>query len=154
MGALIRTDMTLAQEIDALGETDLMRGAPIPAGVLVQDANSRALKASEAATQRAIIRRLATLGIVALHVRNEGRRSDMEKLRAVADGMMPGFPDLILIGTHGRVGFMEVKSATGRLSPQQRDSIAMLHRRGQLVAVARDEDCAEDVVGLWMWEIR
>jgi hypothetical protein len=153
MAALIRQDMTLADEIDMLGETDLRRGAPIPPGVLVQDPQKRASPATEAQIQRAIIRRLAARGIVALHVRNEGKRSDVERLRAVADGLMPGFPDLILIGTHGRVGFLEVKSGTGRLSPQQRDRIAMLHRRGQLVAVVRDQDYAEHVIRQWGWII-
>lgn len=147
---LVRHDMTLADELAAL-ETDFRRGAPLAAGVLAQPPQRRAAPARESATQRAIIARLATLGIVAAHVPNEGRRSRLGHARAVQDGLMTGFPDLVLIGTAGRTGFMEVKGPRGTLSDAQRARINMLHARGHLVAVVRDQDYAAHVVRQWGW---
>jgi hypothetical protein len=86
-----------------------------------------------------------------VHVPNEGRRSAIGQMQAVGDGLMPGFPDLILIGTAGRTGFMEVKGPKGVLSDIQRVRINMLHQRGHLVAVVRDQDYAEAVVRQWGW---
>ena len=151
---LVRQDMTIADEIDALGlASDLRRRQPVPLGVLVQDAVKGAAKAKEGLIQRAIIRRLALLGIVAVHVPNGGSRGRIEGARLKAEGVMAGFPDLILIGTAGRVGFLEVKGPTGRLSDAQRDRIAMLHARGHLVAVVRCQDYAEQVVRQWGWVV-
>jgi hypothetical protein len=147
---LVRQDMTIADELADL-ETDFRRKTPVPLGVLMQAAVKGVVKATESRVQRAIIQRLRLRGIVAVHVPNGGSRREVEAQQLKGDGVMAGFPDLVLIGTAGRVGFMEVKSSTGTLSQAQRVRINMLHQRGHLVAVVRDQDYAEAVVRQWGW---
>lgn len=62
--------------------------------------------------------------------------------RLKAMGMQPGFPDLFLAvpsrGMHGL--FIEMKSATGRLEPSQREMLALLSEQGYATAVCRSLD--------------
>jgi hypothetical protein len=48
-----------------------------------------------------------------------------------------GWPDLLVICPGGRVGFVEVKTPTGRLSPMQGRVIGQLEDLGVPVTVAR-----------------
>lgn len=62
--------------------------------------------------------------------------------RLKAMGMQTGFPDLFLAvprrGMHGL--FIEMKSATGRLEPSQREMLALLSEQGYATAVCRSLD--------------
>jgi hypothetical protein len=49
------------------------------------------------------------------------------------------------------VGFLEVKSATGRLTPSQVEEIALLRADGFPVAVVRSVDEALTAIREWGW---
>lgn len=63
--------------------------------------------------------------------------------RAVArlkwQGLRPGMPDLGLCW-QSKIGFIEVKSWVGRLSPEQTEVHGILRSKGHLVAVCRNTD--------------
>lgn len=110
--------------------------------------------ASERAVQISIRHRLTLSGVVCLHVPNEGRRSVVAGRRLKQEGMIRGACDLICIGDEGRVAWLEVKSATGRVSDAQRDHHDMLRRKGHIVAVVRDQDEAVAALRGAGWPIR
>lgn len=104
----------------------------------------------EAALQRSIKANLEARWRDCLvhHSPNEGRRSPKEGAKLRFDGMVPGFPDLIIIWPGG-VGFLEVKSAKGLVSANQSAVIALLRAMGHNVAVVRTLDEAVDTVTAW-----
>lgn len=57
-------------------------------------------------------------------------------------GVVSGFPDLTVLLDGGRVFFIEMKSATGRLSENQRLVHQKLRSLGHVVIVARDIETA------------
>lgn len=93
----------------------------------------------EAILQRAIIDRLRFLGVLAVHIPNEGKRSAVTGRRMKGDGMRPGFPDLACY-QHGKHALLEVKAPGGRLSDSQRSTHAELGRHGFLVPVVTSQD--------------
>ena len=95
--------------------------------------------APEAAIQRAIIDRLRWHGVMAIHVPNAGKRSAIAGRRVKAEGLRPGFPDLVAL-QGGRCAFLEVKAPKGRLSPAQVECHAELERQGFSVAVVTSQD--------------
>ena len=148
---LIRQDLTLEDEIDSLGPRR-KRKAP---------------GASEAMVQRAIIQRLQLSGILCVHVPNEGKRSMAGHMQAKRDGMMAGFPDLLLYAPNGRHGLLEIKrpgwkaprapAAGTKPSDAWKAWAARLRvyealtGRGHPVAVVTSQDEAVAAVKRWGW---
>jgi len=103
----------------------------------------------EAAIQRAIIDRLRFLGVLAVHIPNEGKRSETTGRRMKADGMRPGWPDLACY-QDGKHALLEVKrpgwdwakpgTKTARREDNQRACHAELERQGFPVAVVRSQE--------------
>lgn len=60
----------------------------------------------------------------------------------VASGLPPGTSDLLFVGG-GRAAFIEVKTASGRLSPAQENFIRVVRSHGVRAGVAR---CVEDAI--------
>ena len=81
---------------------------------------------SEADLQRAVIDLCKWLGLAYFH------DHDSRRNRA-------GFPDLVVCGTGGFL-FRELKSATGRLRPEQLDWLARLEQGGADAAIWRPAD--------------
>lgn len=135
---LIQTNITLEQEIDSHAPRRRGRKPKLP-------------RVTERAIQISIKNRLILYGIVCVHVPNAGKRSVMGGRIAKAEGLHPGFPDLILLGSGGRCGYLEVKAEDGRLSPAQTDCHAMLRRLGHLIEVVRSQDEALAAVRAWGW---
>jgi len=110
----------------------------------------------ESVIQRAVIKRLSALGYIAASVPNGSHLAGdkMARVRQMAsmkaDGLMPGFPDLVVIGK-GRVGFMEVKTDVGKLSPAQNMARKILEDKGQRWACVRSQDEAVDALKQWGW---
>lgn len=148
---LIRREIPLPREIDALG--------PKP--------GKATLQASEAQVQRAIIQRFQLSGILAVHVPNEGKRSLNGHMQAKRDGMMVGFPDLLLYAPNARHGLLEVKrpgwKAPRDPRPGSKPSAAWLAwtrrlevyealtKRGHPVAVVTSVEEAVAAVKRWGW---
>ncbi len=110
----------------------------------------------ESVIQRAVIKRLAAKGYVAVSVPN-GSWLAGDKLQRIkqmaamkADGLLVGFPDLIVIGTN-RIGFMEVKTDKGKVSPAQTMVRKILEDKGHNYAVVRSQDDAIEALSLWGW---
>jgi hypothetical protein len=68
---------------------------------------------------------------------NEQARFYQSRKRA---GVVKGWPDLTLCTPEGRVAFVELKAARGRLSQAQIDVHAWLRTHGHVVLVARSVD--------------
>lgn len=76
----------------------------------------------EARLQRAVVEHLrltALDGVIWFSVPNEGRRSAVLGSELKRMGMKPGVADLCII-IEGRAHFLELKSADGKASPEQR----------------------------------
>jgi hypothetical protein len=76
--------------------------------------------------QAAVCELAKTLGCLVYHT-HDSRRSEA------------GFPDLVIVGRHG-VMFRELKTATGRVTPEQDRWITFLARGDANVAVWRPQD--------------
>jgi hypothetical protein len=107
----------------------------------------------EAAVQIAIKNRLALYGCVCVSIPNEGKRSAIAGRAMKATGMMPGFPDLIVMQRPGRIAFLEVKAPKGRVSPAQERAHELLDRLGFHVAVVRSQDEAVEQLRAWGFSV-
>ena len=108
----------------------------------------------EAVIQRAISARLKLSGIVCHHSPNAARRSVNAGRRIKADGMITGWPDLIVVGPEGLVAFLEVKAPGGKLSPAQAEIGDMLNRMGHTWAVVLSQDDAVTALKEWGWPVK
>jgi hypothetical protein len=98
-------------------------------------------KRRESEIQAAIVKALSQLGFLVIHVPNQATRG---KYRY--SGLLPGAPDLIVIGNN-RIYFMEVKKHNGKQSPSQMVVQRMIEERGFEYYVVRSLDDALSVVG-------
>jgi hypothetical protein len=99
---------------------------------------------SEAATQDAIRLAAHSLGIVVWR-NNVGLASDGH--RKIRFGLAVGSSDLIgLLVPEGRFVALEVKSATGRATPEQERFLDLVRRSGGFAAVVRTVDEARAAV--------
>lgn len=57
--------------------------------------------------------------IFVFHVKNEGRATIQARMRATALGVRAGVPDLVVMIRGGLTGYIELKTATGKLSEAQ-----------------------------------
>lgn len=100
---------------------------------------------SERAIQRqmlVMVRRLFPECLIA-HVPNGGKRNKLEAAHLKADGVLPGFPDLIITWLGG-VAFPEAKDREGTLSDSQKDVLTNLHSQGHPVGVFRHDRTLHD----------
>ena len=77
---------------------------------------------AEARVQRAILEWCALVApeLIIYHTPNGGLRSKVEAARLRWQGVLPGVPDLTLVGQDGQLRYIEVKGPSGALSPEQR----------------------------------
>lgn len=77
-----------------------------------------------------------------VHVPNGGKRSKAEAGKLKGMGVKSGYPDLVINRTSGmwRGLATELKSETGRVSPDQADWLEMFLEEGYLVVVCRSLD--------------
>ncbi|GAA4827267.1 hypothetical protein GCM10023232_26900 [Sphingosinicella ginsenosidimutans] len=100
---------------------------------------------SERAIQRhmlVMVRRLFPDCMIA-HVPNGGRRGKLEAAHLKADGVLPGFPDLIITWPGG-AAFPEVKDRDGAVSASQKEVLATLHSQGHACGVFRHDRTLHD----------
>lgn len=72
---------------------------------------------------------------------NAAKRTQWAAMQAKREGLATGFPDLMALAP-GKVAFLEMKSAKGRLSIAQEEWIARLQGMGFPCGVFRDPDAA------------
>lgn len=111
----------------------------------------------EAGVQRMIRAYLAARGIESVHVPNgavlagDARARGMQMSKLKEQGLKLGFPDLIAFSRKGHIGFIEVKSEGGRLSPEQKSCHEWLIVLGHKVSVCRCIEDVEETLELWGW---
>jgi len=98
-------------------------------------------KRRESEIQAAIVKALSQLGFLVIHIPNQATRG-----RYRYSGLLPGAPDLIVIGNN-RIYFMEVKKHNGKQSPSQIVVQQMIGARGFEYYVVRSVDEALSIVG-------
>lgn len=69
-------------------------------------------------------------------------------------GLLPGFPDLVLYWANHGHGLLEIKSEGGRISPEQKAVHAALEALGWRVSVIRSLDDLWDTLADWGVERR
>lgn len=112
-------------------------------------------KQSERTIQRAIRQYLAKRGFISAHVPNGASLAGNAKRRAMqmnnlkGDGLVVGFPDLIVMGTDARVGFMEVKNEGGKQNDNQKAVQSWMERDGHKYAVVRSVDDVAETLAEW-----
>lgn len=110
----------------------------------------------EGPIQRSIVKwlRAAMPDAIVHHSKNEikksGRQFMLEMSQAKARGMLPGFPDLIVL-PFSNVGafFLEVKAPGGTVQPNQKGIHEHLESLGYRVAVVRSIDDVRDCLNRW-----
>lgn len=111
----------------------------------------------ESAIQRAVIKRLTALGYIAASVPNGSvlAGDKMARVRQMAsmkaDGLMVGFADLVVLGSRGRVAFLEVKTPEGKLSPAQNMFRKIVEDKGHNYSVVRSHEELPDILKAWGW---
>lgn len=66
--------------------------------------------------------------------------------RPVSTGLPPGFSDLFGFTPQGRAFFLEIKTPTGRIRPEQAAFLEAMRKRGALAGVARSVQDARAVL--------
>lgn len=111
----------------------------------------------ESILQRAVCQYLEGLGFFPVASANGAhlagdKTSRFKQIAAMkADRMRPGFPDLTVLATNGRIGFIEVKTPKGQVQDSQRrmhDQLGVLHHH---VAIVRSVDDTRDALREWGW---
>lgn len=147
--AELGTDSPLSQRVRAaLARDDAARASAV-------DAPARALPAerwaSEEALHRAIVGLIAAEappGVIALHIPNGGKRNRVEAAKLKALGTIAGAPDLLIV-VAGRAYGLELKTAAGRLSKEQKSMAQRFVRAGSEYEVARSVAGARAILRRW-----
>ena len=138
----------LAQRVQAaLAREAVMTKATKPAATAPPPEHWR----SEADLHMAIVGMIAVEakpGVIAFHTPNGGRRGKAEAGRLKGMGTLAGVPDLILI-VDGRCFGLEIKSAAGRLSREQKAMRQRFARAGCEFEVVRSLAETRDVLTRW-----
>jgi hypothetical protein len=105
----------------------------------------------EQAAQRAIVEylRLAVPRAVVFAVPNGGYRTRAEAGILKAMGVVAGVSDLVILLPDGRVAFVEVKAAKGRVSEAQTDFLAAVAGFGHMTAIVRGVSDMSDRLAEW-----
>lgn len=87
-----------------------------------------------------------------LAIPNGGGRSKAEAAILKGEGVLAGTPDLLIPVMRGGYGgcWIELKTETGRLSPEQKERIAYLQREGYLVQVIRTLEDFMELVNAYL----
>jgi hypothetical protein len=109
---------------------------------------------AEARIQASVVEwiRVVAPELLAFAVPNGGYRTLVEAARMRWTGAVPGVPDLCIVAPGGGVHFIEVKTATGRLSGAQRNIHETLAALGTTPAIVRSIDDARAAFRVWGFE--
>ena len=115
------------------------------------DTRAATVKHDESLIQAAVVSALSLLGLYVLMIPNGelGKISMAAASRAKAMGLRAGVSDLIVMGQDSKAHFLEIKTATGRLSESQKKFEALCLKKDWPYAVARSVDEAVEIVKKW-----
>lgn len=112
----------------------------------------------ETTLQRSIRAHLTAKGLTSVHVPNGATLSGDKDARArqmanlKRDGLLPGFPDLVVYASQGRVGHIEVKCEGNYQTDTQKAVAALLGDLGHNYAVCRSLADVDETLGKWGWQ--
>lgn len=114
------------------------------------------MEGTEDGLQRAVAQLLDHLGWLWCHVPNGGYRRGREAARLQGAGVKPGVPDVMIFerwanAFSGRSGFgiaIELKTGSGRASPEQHGWLKALTARGWYAVVCRSVDEVQTAIGV------
>ena len=86
---------------------------------------------------------------VVFAVPNGGTRNVREAVNLKRCGVLAGMPDVGILGDEGRSWWIELKSATGRLSKPQRAMLDTLRVMGVPVGLARSLEDVQALLTTW-----
>jgi len=107
--------------------------------------------------QCAIVEYLRLRGFWPVAVPNGAQVAGTAKQRAMrvafmkSAGLHPGFPDLVILGPKGRIGFIEVKAEGAYQQAAQKDCQFRLKEFGHHYTVCRSIEDVEDTLAEWGW---
>lgn len=87
---------------------------------------------------------------LATHIKNEGKRTMAQAQRDKAEGLVTGFPDVVIVGAPAFVCEMKSKSKTSRVSPEQKEILNAMSERGVFACVAYGWEAAMQAVEDWL----
>jgi len=91
-----------------------------------------------------------SLGMIAIHPRNEGKRHHAQVRTEKAEGMTPGAPDIIIPGSPTFVCELKRQDCTkSRWQPGQLDYLAAAQEMGAFVCVALGWEAAKEALQDW-----
>lgn len=97
------------------------------------------MKISEDDIQKTVMQwvRLQGLGGVVFHIPNQGKRSMRYGKQLKDMGMRPGVSDLFIARSSGKYhgAWIELKSATGRITPEQKHFLSDMQEEGYFTAI-------------------
>ena len=96
-----------------------------------------------------LLRLCAVRGLVWFAVPNGEARSKVTGARLKALGVRPGVADFAMTLPGGRSAYLELKSPTGRPSPEQRVFRSEVENAGALYAIARTPEQVQEILGAW-----
>jgi hypothetical protein len=121
--------------------------------------NSKGFNPKEDVEHMAVARYLNLLGVLWVHVPNEGKRSKAAGARLKAMGMRPGFPDFLIFDrppNHSGINgvAIELKRVKGgKVSPEQRECLDELLQRGWMAMVKEGANEAIEMLRTLGWRI-
>lgn len=109
------------------------------------------MKHDESIIQSQIVSALSLAGVYVFMVPNGelGKITQAAAGRAKAMGLRSGMADLIVMGSSGVAHFLEIKTATGVLSPSQIRFAELCIKKGWKYEVARSVEQALDICKRW-----
>ena len=111
----------------------------------------------ESALQRTIREHLASRGYQSVAVPNGAvlRGDKLQRAKQMfnlkRDGLLPGFPDLIVYGHSGCIAHIEVKTPKGTVSPAQEAVGQWLEAWGHNYALCRSIADVDGALAAWGW---
>jgi hypothetical protein len=115
------------------------------------ESSNHNMKHEESIIQAAIVSALSLAGVYVLMIPNDaaGNTSMAKAGRMKAMGLRAGVSDLVVMHPDGRAHFLEVKTATGVLSPAQIRFAELCIKRGWKYEVARTVEQSLDICRKW-----
>lgn len=91
------------------------------------------------------------LAIIATHIKNEGIRNTNEITKDKAEGLVCGFPDIVILGNPAFCCEMKSKSKSSKVSKTQKEVLNAAVKNGSFACVAYGYEAAIDAVIEWLY---
>ena len=103
------------------------------------------MKHDEFVLQHLIVTTLRSWGMVVFSIPNERNAGVSDAVRMRATGLTKGAPDLVCWSRNGKCWWMELKTPTGKRSPEQECMEDVAHRIGVEYKVVRSVNDIKDI---------